>query len=431
MLKNKKILIPSIIIVSILVLVGIYFIPPVHERLAWRFENLRAEIFHAFNPPEEVVFNPTQQEELSALVESTLTAMAPKLTATLVPTATPTNYISPTPSQTSLPSATPTQLPKAVRLEGITHEYQKFNNCGPANLSMALSYWGWEGDQYVTAAYLKPNQQDRNVMLYEMVDFTETQTDLNAILRYGGDLDLIKRFVAAGFPVLVERGFVVEKKGWMGHYGVISGYDDGKQQFFIPDSYEGERGLDYDELDRYWHHFDDAYMVIYPPEREGEVFQLLGEHADEAYNIAYTAEKVSEAIYTTQGRENFFAWYGRGNMLVKMNDYLGAAEAYDQAFAVYEDLAYLDRPWRIVWYQTGPYFAYYYTGRYYDVISLADQTLSLSVEPAIEETWVWRARAKIALGDVDGAIEDLRKALEWHPGWWVAEVELQALGIEP
>ncbi|MFH1446678.1 MAG: C39 family peptidase, partial [Chloroflexota bacterium] len=239
MFKNQKILIPSIIIISILVLVGIYFIPPVNEQLAWRFENLRAEIFYAFNPPEQVVFHPTQQAELSALVENTLTAMAPKLTATLVLTATSTNYISPTPSQTPLPSATPTQLPKAVRLEGITHEYQKFNNCGPANLSMALSYWGWEGDQYVTAAYLKPNQQDRNVMPYEMVDFVETQTGLNAILRYGGDLDLIQRFVAAGFPVLVERGYYVSGKGWMGHYGVIAGYDDGKKQFFIPDSYEG------------------------------------------------------------------------------------------------------------------------------------------------------------------------------------------------
>jgi hypothetical protein len=27
-------------------------------------------------------------------------------------------------------------------------------------------------------------------------------------------------------------------------------------------------------------------------------------------------------------------------------------------------------------------------------------------------------------GDVDGAIEDFREALKWHPGWWVAENEL-------
>ena len=103
-------------------------------------------------------------------------------------------------------------------------------------------------------------------------------------------------------------------------------------------------------------------------------------------------------------------------MLVKMNDYLGAAEAYDQAFAIYADLAYPDRPWRIVWYQTGPYFAYYHTGRYYDVIALADQTLKTQTfmgylyEPAIEETWVWRGRAKLMLGDRDGAIEDFLEA---------------------
>ncbi|MFU8826606.1 MAG: peptidase C39, partial [Brevefilum sp.] len=68
---------------------------------------------------------------------------------------------------------------------------------------------------------------------------------------------------------------------------------------------------------------------------------------------------------------------------------------------------------------------------YQDVIDLADAVLGLSAEPAIEETWVWRGRARLALGDVDGAVSDFREALKWHPGWWVAENELNNLGLTP
>ncbi len=60
------------------------------------------------------------------------------------------------------------------------------------------------------------------------------------------------------------------------------------------------------------------------------------------------------------------------------------------------------------------------------MINLANKTFDDSSEPAIEESWVWRGRAKAMLGDIDGAIEDFETALEWHPGWWVARSELEA-----
>ena len=44
---------------------------------------------------------------------------------------------------------------------------------------------------------------------------------------------------------------------------------------------------------------------------------------------------------------------------------------------------------------------------------------------------MWRGRAKLALGDTEGAIADFREALEWHPDWWVAEAELENLGVVP
>jgi tetratricopeptide (TPR) repeat protein len=437
MLKNKKILIPLIIVGLVLLAIGLYNIPSIHEKLSWRLSTFKAEILYLLKPPQEAVFNPTQQEEMKTLSASTLTAMAP--TATSTPTKTPTEMLTPTPTQTLTPTITPTSIPNAVQLKGITHYFQQFNNCGPANLSMALTYWQVYIDQAKIANTIKPNRKDRNTMPYELLDYVINNTDLSAVLRYADDQEIIKQIIAGGFPVLVERGYDVTGKGWMGHYGVVTGYDDSTQRFSIPDSYEASTSITYEDFYLYWGHFANIYIVIYPPDKEAELMSILGPHADETYNLMKAAEFASSRIYDTTSRELFFAWYNRGSMLVEMDDYYGAAQAYDEAFKLYSELPEdkNTRPWRVTWYHTGPYFAYFYIGRYYDVINLADWTLGgqqlwgFDFEPGFEETWVWRGRAKLMLGDTTGAIEDFQEALYWHPGWWVAEQELLRLGIEP
>lgn len=61
-----------------------------------------------------------------------------------------------------------------------------------------------------------------------------------------------------------------------------------------------------------------------------------------------------------------------------------AAVAYDQAFAVYEQLP-TDQRWRVFWYQTGIYFAYFNTARYRDVLDLANYVLDITPEDAIQD----------------------------------------------
>lgn len=116
---------------------------------------------------------------------------------------------------------------------------------------------------------------------------------------------------------------------------------------------------------------------------------------------------------------------------MELKDYFGAAEAFDKAFELYAELPVYLRPWRVNWYQTGPYEAYYFTGRYRDVINLANQTLDSVTEDALPETLLWRGRANLELGDQQTAIDDFRQALQWHPHWQPAEDELQKLGEEP
>jgi hypothetical protein len=433
--KNTVLKIVLIVIAAAALLLAVYYIPPIHERLSWRLANLQAKIFYFFNPPGENAFTPGQQAEMEAIVNQTMTAIVSEPTATLRPSLTPTNYIPPTATVTPSPTPSPTPIPDAVRLQGVVHEFQKFNNCGPANLAMDLSFWGWEGDQTVTAAWLKPNQEDRNVMPYEMVDYVDTQTDLNIVLRYGGDLETIQKFVAAGFPVLIERGFEeeVEQGVWMGHYALITAYDDDKGWFLVQDSYVGaDYAASYDLIEKHWQEFNYLYMVIYPDDLQEKVMSLLGQEADETENLRHAAQKALDETTTFTDRKAFFAWYNYGVSLRHLGDYFGAAQAFDTAFSVRNDAYEGFNPyWRITWYQTDPYFAYFNTNRFQDVIDLANDTLNNSYVPAIEETWVWRGRAKVQLGDIDGAIEDFREALKWHPDWWVAEAELEALGVTP
>lgn len=65
--------------------------------------------------------------------------------------------------------------PGDVFLTGARHEYQRYNNCGPATLGMALSFWGSRDTQYQIAPVLKPNKNDKNVNLAEMADYARGQ----------------------------------------------------------------------------------------------------------------------------------------------------------------------------------------------------------------------------------------------------------------
>lgn len=105
---------------------------------------------------------------------------------------------------------------------------------------MALSYWGWQGDQYDIAPLTKPNPRDKNVMPYELADYVAAETPFKVVSRVGGDVELLRRFLAAGLPVIVEKGFEgPDFEGWMGHYVLATGYNDSSREFTLQDTYYG------------------------------------------------------------------------------------------------------------------------------------------------------------------------------------------------
>ena len=388
---------------------------------------LLARFKYTLSPPEEIVFVP-EMDSIPA------TQMSPPGSSLPVPYSVPSTQIPSTGQPTAPPAAVLTPIPNSIQLAGFRHEYQTWNNCGPATLAMALSYWGWEGDQRPIAAFTKPNPRDKNVMPYEMAAYVEEETQFMIVFRVGGDIEMLKRFIASGLPVIIEKGFEgPDFDGWMGHYVLVTGFSDSDQRFTLQDSYYGpDRIMEYQDLESNWRAFNFTYLVVSSSERQVEMTAILGPHSDEQYNYRYAAQKASDEIDTLTGRDQFFAWFNRGASLVQLQDYADAAAAYDQAFALYPTISEKERPWRMMWYQTGPYWAYYYAGRYQDVINLATTTLEAMSEPVLEESYYWRALAREALGDTtEGVVEDLRSALEYHPGFEPALTRFQQLGIVP
>jgi len=205
--------------------------------------------------------------------------------------------------ETLAPTSTPFPVPASFALEGMGLEYQTMNNCGPANLSMNITFWGWPTNQHITEDALKTHKDDRNVMLQEMLDYAEAKTSLKGLLRYGGDMEIIKRLLSNGFPVLLERGHTDEAQGWMGHYSIVTAYDDSTQTVQIPDTLLGMMSMTYAELESDWWHFDGIYLVVYPPDREAEVLALLGEDADPAQNLQNTLVKLENRIPQVDGQD--------------------------------------------------------------------------------------------------------------------------------
>jgi len=425
----------------------ILLLPPVWSRVAFRAQEIYASIKYKLNPPSEDVFVPGQSMDatVNAMVQQTLAAMATQ-------TPTVTVEASPMPTNTQVP------LPSPMLLTGIKEESQGWNNCAPTTLSMYLSYWDWTGNQFDIADVVKPNERDKNVMPYELVDFVLQKTEYQAIVRVGGDLYTLKSLINAGIPVVVEKGFYIpstgqsHNMGWMGHYELINGYDDEKGVFYTHDSYlplivdteeaksvnftfnESNRNFEipYDEFYSDWRAFNYTFIVVYPQDKQNDVINLLGQlwNEDTAYQIAHD-RALAETTSLTDPYLQYFAWYNLGSSLVAQQDYSGAASAFDTAFLLVPGIEEDHRPYRNIWYQTGPYYAYFHSGRYQDVIDLATKSLNNMAEPILEESYVWRARAYIQLGYIDTAIADLRQALDAHPGFAPALEDLNSLGVAP
>jgi tetratricopeptide (TPR) repeat protein len=394
----------------------LYQIPQVNEKVAWRVEYALINIKSWINPVEASVPTalPTSEQQTAADAH-TPTPPRPSATPTQVSTATPTPEVSPT------PTLTPTAVPEAVKLDPPAWEKEDLNNCGPATLAMYLRFFGWQGDQKTIADEIKPIRADRNVNVEELMFYARNRTGwLMSDYRVGGTHEILKRFIAAGIPIMVESGFKVEKTfwanddRWVGHYLLLTGYDDATQTFITQDSELGANlRQTYDQLDRDWQIFNRVFIYVYPPDKEQTVREILGEDWDADTNRQRALDTAKAE--TENDPSNGFAWFNLGSNLVYFERYSEAAEAYDEARK-------LRLPQRMLRYQFGPFIAYFHTNRIDDLTTLADYALQITANA--EEALLWKGWALYRQGKRDEAIAMFQQALEERPGYVDAQYAL-------
>jgi tetratricopeptide (TPR) repeat protein len=406
--------------VGVLVAVAlVYRIPAVYNRLSWRLDAAQAYIRGVINP---VSAPPTPQPlPATPLQAPFLEVRSPTATATLPPTATPAG-----PDPTPIPSPTP--RPQAVSLPSPAWEKQDWNNCGPTTLSLYLRYYGWEGDQYAISDLLKPERGDRNVNVEELVFYARTRAGwLNTEFRVGGDLETLKQLLAAGIPVIVEEGFILETSywpnddRWSGHYLLLTGYDETSRTFTAQDSFIGaDQQVTYDHLDASWQIFNRVFLLVYPPQLEETVKAILGPHWDIEYNRQQALQTAQAEI--EQDPESAFAWFNLGSNLVFFERYTEAAQAYDEA-------RNLGLPQRMLRYQFGPFFAYFHSGRNEELLTLTEYALQRT--PNAEEALLWHGWGLYRQGDTGNALIDFRTALDVNPFYQDAQYALEFVNANP
>ena len=391
-IRNILIALAGLVLLAVL----IYQIPAARSRLDWRMEVFQIYVKNVVDPVGPV---------------PTALPVTPK-------PATATPAFTSTPVAQALPSATPTAtfppLPAQVRMNSPQYEKQTPNNCGPATLSMALKMYGWDGNQTMISDVVKPVTGDRNVNPDEMIYYVNNYAGwLRIAARVNGDIDLLKRLLAAGYPVIVEVAELVDEPFypnddlWMAHYLLLTGYDDAAGVFTAQDSFRGaDLNFSYETLDADWEPFNRLYMVLYFPQDEDYMSGLLG--ADWTLD-ANRQSALDASLQAVEARpDNAFLWFNLGNNYLYFEQYNEAAQAFDTS-------RNLGLPQRMLRYQFGPFIAYFHTFRTGDLLTLTEYALQRT--PNSEEAMLWRGWAFYRQGDKTQAIELWQKALAARPGY--------------
>ena len=395
-IRNILLAVASVILLAVLV----YQIPFVKSRLSWRIEVFQIYVKNSINPPGPV---PTALPVTPIPATPTLAQTSTPVAVELTPSITPTATFPPLPTQAFMTSP--------------AYEKQTPNNCGPAALSMALHMYGWEGDQSDISDLIKPVTGDRNVNPEELRYFVRTQAGwLNMEYRVGGNIEILKRLLAANYPVIIESVTSLNPADalgptddlWAAHYLLITGYDDATQEFTIQDTYHGpDLKVSYSKLEEEWRPFNNLFIVMYFPQFEEEMKTLLASDWDPDLNRQNTL--ATSLAATASSSADGFSWFNYGSNLVYFERYEEAALAYDKARE-------LGLPLRMFRYQFGPFLAYFHSGRNDDLLVLTDY--ARGVTEMSEETWLWYGYGLYRKGDNAGALKAWNKADSINPNFF-------------
>lgn len=288
-------------------------------------------------------------------------------------------------------------------LAGISHDWQKLNNCGPTTVAMALSFYGFQTSQFEIAPLLKGGPQDKNVGPDELAGYLQAQGFVAPVL-VNGDLDMVRQFLANDVPVIVEQWLARRDEPLTGHYRLVRGYDRAAATFLVNDSYLGP-GLAISEadFDKWWRPFGRLFIPIVPPPRRPLLRAIVGPALDDPALMWADAERRAAAELAL--RSDAEGWFTLGTARLRQGRPAEAVAAYEQALAIGLPSE------RMLWYQFGPFEAYNATGQFTQTLVLSAPFAGVGIE---EIEWL-RGAAFEGLGQPAEAVAAYRAALAARP----------------
>src|SRR3989344_2364563 len=327
------------------------------------------------------------------------------------------NINSPTPAVTEIELINP---PQSKILANDYHVFQTFNNCGPAALSMALSYYGINVSQQVLGDELRPYQNpqgdndDKSVTLEELGEKAK-DFDLIPYHRPNGNIELIKKFITYDIPILTRTLTKVNED--IGHFRLVKGYNDQTGQLIQNDSLQN-KNLWYTYVDflAIWEKFNHEYLVLVPNDKQEIVETILGEDLNE--KIAW-----QKALRQAQGKlvENENDIYTRFNLSVALYE-VGDFQRSVEEFEKIENLL----PFRTLWYQIEPIQAYYELGNYDRVFQITDKILN-NGNLAFSELYYLRGQIYLKQNDKEAARQEFEKAILYKHNYTPAQEALKTI----
>lgn len=324
------------------------------------------------------------------------------------------------PTQSLAPSPTPTLLPLRKVLPNDYHIFQSFNNCGPASLSMALSYFGIHKTQEELGQALRPYQNaigdndDKSVTFDELAKEAQ-KYDLLSYHRPNGDIALLKQFIANDIPVLTRTWLHVDED--IGHYRIVKGYDDTTQTIIQDDSYENKNlSFSYNDFNTMWEKFDYEYLVLVPQAKKQLAEKILGKNLDEQYAWNQAIEQNNTLL-----QQNPNDMYTRFNLSIAYYH----TKNYEKSIEEFEQVEQR-LPFRTLWYQIEPILAYYEAGKDTTVLSLTERILN-NQNRAFSELYIIRGNIYKKQGNVAAAQHEYEQAVFYNSNLEEAKEALKNL----
>ncbi|MEX2028113.1 MAG: C39 family peptidase [Candidatus Curtissbacteria bacterium] len=321
-----------------------------------------------------------------------------------------------------LPSPKPTLVapPSSKVLPNNYHIFQSFNNCGPAALSMALSYYGINVSQQQLGQDLRPYQvpggdnDDKSVTLEELAEKSKDY-GFTPYHRPGGNIDIIKMFIAYDIPVIARTWLRANDD--IGHYRIIKGYDQTTSEIIQDDSLQGKNlRYSYPEFDAIWKKFNYEYLVLVPKDKEYIVKSILNQNADAEKSWSLAAQNARKEL--EKDSNDIAARFNLSVALYNTGDYQKSIEEFEKV----ENLL----PFRTLWYQIEPIQAYYQLGRFDKVFSITDKVLAYH-NRAFSELYLLRGEIYKKQGQPQLARSEFQKAVLYNQNLKAAQDALNSL----